>query len=654
MRLKTIISIVNSVQTPSELIPPVPNVSADDVNYDLNIDQTHLPKTVAPDPTDNVLKLNCPFCKKFLSNSSNGRPLLFCFDCQTSDSLRAPVQIPVEVSPASSVPMSMEMRSFSSQLELNKWNITRFWKFFAKKNKKKSNDKPKQRKANSSFQARKLFLRGRYGSGLKNIFSGKLTDNNLETVEKLKSLHPTENFCPSKPSVCQYWLENPFQAQEVLNAVAKLPKGKAAGPSGISFDLLKTACKNAPEICEDLASYFQNLMCLNYVPPHELTAARLVALVKPGKGDKPDGVRPIAIGESLTRLLSSLIFNRISTKARDYLKPFQFGTKTVEGASVASMTSDVFFNSQQQQYIFNLDFKNAFNSVKRNCIFDVLFLNNICSSAVLNQDLHSLLLEKGVCENKVSDSSLFVTIVPRRFGLCATNEAFVTKMRLYLNIPINQLLSKEKCICSNSPQLTLRHALNCSKLITCRSSLHDAVRDTVFNMAQTARISCIKEPLLKETLSLNNFGSDDRGDVYCDWIDNSEAIVDFVSCNVANDTLVHRRKLNPVAALDFKAKEKHRKYDKEIEDANIDRNTQLVFIAFPFSINGRLSVEAETFLDDFQKMVKEKTMKRFDIFLWRSRIQFAIINRLPRFFNRIREALARQQANQDFVEEILV
>ncbi|KAL0214884.1 hypothetical protein P9112_007068 [Eukaryota sp. TZLM1-RC] len=279
---------------------------------------------------------------------------------------------------------------------------------------------------------------------------------------------------------------------------------------------------------------------------------------------------------------------------------------------------------------------------------------NICSSAVLNQDLHSLLLEKGVCENKSSDSSLFVTIVPRRFGLCAANEAFVTKMRLYLNIPINQLLSKEKCICSNSPQLTLRHALNCSKLITYRSSLHDAVRDTVFNMTQNARISCIKEPLLKETLSLNNFGSGDRGDVYCDWIDNSEAIVDFVSCNVANDTLVHRRKLNPVAALDFKAKEKHRKYDKDIEEANVDRNTQLVFIAFPFSINGRLSVEAETFLNDFQKMVQEKTMKRFDIVLWRSRIQFAIINRLPRFFNRIREALARQQADQDFVEEILV
>ncbi|KAL0215503.1 hypothetical protein P9112_007687 [Eukaryota sp. TZLM1-RC] len=139
-------------------------------------------------------------------------------------------------------------------------------------------------------------------------------------------------------------------------------------------------------------------------------------------------------------------------------------------------------------------------------------------------------------------------------------------------------------------------------------------------MARTARIACIKEPLLKETLSLNNFGSDDRGDVYCDWIENSEAVVDFVFCNGANDTLVQRRKLNPVSALDFKAKEKHRKYDKDIEEANADRNRPLVFIAFPFSINGRLSVEAGTFLNDFQKMVQEKTMNRFDTFLWRSRI----------------------------------
>ncbi|KAL0216368.1 hypothetical protein P9112_008552 [Eukaryota sp. TZLM1-RC] len=95
-------------------------------------------------------------------------------------------------------------------------------------------------------------------------------------------------------------------------------------------------------------------------------------------------------------------------------------------------------------------------------------------------------------------------------------------------------------------------------------------------MAQTAKMSCIKERLLKGTLSLNNFGSDDRGDVCCDWIDNFEASVDFVSCNVANDTLVHRKKLNPLKALEFKAKEKHRIYDKDIEETNAGSNTPLI------------------------------------------------------------------------------
>ncbi|KAL0216430.1 hypothetical protein P9112_008614 [Eukaryota sp. TZLM1-RC] len=120
--------------------------------------------------------------------------------------------------------------------------------------------------------------------------------------------------------------------------------------------------------------------------------------------------------------------------------------------------------------------------------------------------------------------------------------------------------------------------------VECKNSLRlgEIFRIILLFYTTNARISCVEEPLLKETLSLNNFGSDDRGGVYCDWIDNSEAIVDFVSCNVANDTLVHGRKLNHLTALDFKAKEKHRKYDKDIEEANADRNTQLVFLLFHF------------------------------------------------------------------------
>ncbi|KAL0207621.1 hypothetical protein P9112_012249 [Eukaryota sp. TZLM1-RC] len=91
--------------------------------------------------------------------------------------------------------------------------------------------------------------------------------------------------------------------------------------------MLKIACSSAPEIADDLAHYFQQLIVLKINPPFELLAARLIALVKPGNGIKPDGIRPIAVGESL---------------------------------------------SQENNFIFNLDFKNAFNSVKPEAIFEVI------------------------------------------------------------------------------------------------------------------------------------------------------------------------------------------------------------------------------------------------------------------------------------------
>ncbi|KAL0216289.1 hypothetical protein P9112_008473 [Eukaryota sp. TZLM1-RC] len=221
----------------------------------------------------------------------------------------------------------MEMRNFTSELKNNKWNISSFWKYFARKNKNCFKKKFGNRKIVKSKICRKLCLRGRYGAAKQSLFSSSLADVNSDTLEKLQKLHPQENFKCSKPEVCPFWIENPITAIEVLKAIQKLPKGKAAGPSGISFDLLKIACSSAPEIADDLAHYFQQLIVLKINPPFELLAARLIALVKPGNGIKPDGIRPIAVGESL---------------------------------------------SQENNFIFNLDFKNAFNSVKREAIFEVI------------------------------------------------------------------------------------------------------------------------------------------------------------------------------------------------------------------------------------------------------------------------------------------
>ncbi|KAL0222718.1 hypothetical protein P9112_002108 [Eukaryota sp. TZLM1-RC] len=311
-------------------------------------------------------------CKKDVTDSRNGRKLLFCTNCKAVDTVRPPIRIPVEISPASTIPFSMEMRNFTSELKNNKWNISSFWKYFARKNKNCFKKKIGNRKIVKSKICRKLCLRGRYGAAKQSLFSSSLADANSDTLEKLQKLHPQENFKCSKPDVCPFWIENPITAIEVLKAIQKLPKGKAAGPSGISFDLLKIACSSAPEIADDLAHYFQQLIVLKINPPFELLAARLIALVKPGNGIKPDGIRPIAVGESLSRLLASIVFDRVKDKASTFLNPHQFGIKTIDGASVAAIASDTFFNAEKNNFIFNLDFKNAFNSVKRDAICEVI------------------------------------------------------------------------------------------------------------------------------------------------------------------------------------------------------------------------------------------------------------------------------------------
>ncbi|KAL0245898.1 hypothetical protein GEMRC1_007115 [Eukaryota sp. GEM-RC1] len=114
--------------------------------------------------------------------------------------------------------------------------------------------------------------------------------------------HVEYELCPFvvELQICQFWIDNPIFPTEVANAIARLPKSKAAGPSGILLDLLKAACKSAPEASEDLANYFQQLVCLKDIPPIELTATRLIAVVKPGNGIQPDGILPIAVGESIS------------------------------------------------------------------------------------------------------------------------------------------------------------------------------------------------------------------------------------------------------------------------------------------------------------------------------------------------------------------
>ncbi|KAL0228364.1 hypothetical protein RCL1_004507 [Eukaryota sp. TZLM3-RCL] len=292
----------------------------------------------------------CNLPLDLLSSSEN----FFCFNCASKDLLL--VKIPIQVSPKSSIPLSVAFRSFTLSLSSGNWDIGHVWRYYFDNNKRKANIAKRfsPTQINKDKVIRNQLLRGRYGSAKANLFSSELAPVNEDSLKQLNDLHPVESFSSSKPlSSNQYWSTNPIKADEVLKAILHLPSGKAAGPSGISFDLLKSVVRQNSFIVDDLVLFFNNLLTLKYKAPKQFTASGPIALRKPnGK------IRPIAVGESLYRLLSSLAFNRVAEN---------LGSKQLMGL-VAALTSDLFFKQNSNNCVFNLDFKNAFNSVLRGSI----------------------------------------------------------------------------------------------------------------------------------------------------------------------------------------------------------------------------------------------------------------------------------------------
>ena len=88
-----------------------------------------------------------------------------------------------------------------------------------------------------------------------------------------------------------------------------------------------------------------------------------MALEKPG-----GGIRPIAIGEVLRRLVSKCFCNTYEKEAHDYLWPKQIGVAAPLGAEVGSQTVRQWCERNKasaNKLLFIADFENAFNSIDR-------------------------------------------------------------------------------------------------------------------------------------------------------------------------------------------------------------------------------------------------------------------------------------------------
>ena len=196
-----------------------------------------------------------------------------------------------------------------------------------------------------------------------------------EVIAALQQLHP-----PGPPVVppaaSPEVAPAAFTSAQLIKALKSFPRFSAPGPSGLRPAHLLEAITCGSAACEqaatDILLDFCQFAANGSLPAPIATllcASRLLPFSK-----KAGGIRPIAVGEVLRRLIGKLLLMNHQPEVVDHLKPAQLGVG-VSGAPeliFRGIQHLLHSRSVEPLYLLQLDFRNAFNSIDRSQILQQL------------------------------------------------------------------------------------------------------------------------------------------------------------------------------------------------------------------------------------------------------------------------------------------
>ena len=154
--------------------------------------------------------------------------------------------------------------------------------------------------------------------------------------------------------------------EDVRKAILSFPAGSSGGPDGLRPQHLKDIIMAIDAGSDFLAAItgFVNIVLAGCCPPliaKYFFGGRLIALRK-----KQGGIRPIAIGFTLRRLVSKCASSYGLAQLQEYFYPNQLGVGVPSGCEAAIHSTRRFVSSMPTGYaLVKLDFRNAFNNVHR-------------------------------------------------------------------------------------------------------------------------------------------------------------------------------------------------------------------------------------------------------------------------------------------------
>ena len=228
--------------------------------------------------------------------------------------------------------------------------------------------------ASSARRAKRKASEGQWAKACQCLGSPGVRPMSPDVIKELGRLHPTG---PPVPALVQDLPEAVLaNDEEVLDALKSFPADAAAGVTGLSPQHLLDAAK-----CPSPVLQGRTILALTAVVnllaagdgPAELAAFLAGAPLTPLRKDAKPGelkVRPIAVGETICRLVGKTLVRHASTKDRlsDLFSPCQVGVGCQDGATAVALAVRTLVGESGQdpdKALLKVDFENAFNCISR-------------------------------------------------------------------------------------------------------------------------------------------------------------------------------------------------------------------------------------------------------------------------------------------------
>ena len=227
----------------------------------------------------------------------------------------------------------------------------------------------------------------------------------METFNTLCNLHPP---APTDRRQVPLTTASPLQVlpAAVRVSIQSFPNGSAAGPDGLRPQHLKDlllGCADDSSLLEVITDLI-NLLLAGKVPTSvrgAIFGANLLAITK-----KSGGIRPIAVGYVWRRLAAKVACSHVKDASVAILTPRQLGFGVRNGAEAAVRAARCYLENMESGQVFmKIDFKNAFNMLRRDSILEAVAKHfpellhftssTIASSSALQFGEFTLMSEEG-------------------------------------------------------------------------------------------------------------------------------------------------------------------------------------------------------------------------------------------------------------------